>query len=272
MRLLGDEAMRSVTVKAWSQKWGVSFGPIDFERRERLVPTTRRVTIRYFSQNRDSSITRFREGDMPLEAVSAWIKEDTGAVPVLWTANEKLRAKSKLDQRDYISPKAHGRNDLQHYKRVAWLAAMKASQFEIGTLREVCGMTAQELTDWRESNAMYQFVMRCVLRDFCSAEPVVIYVFSRKQADYLHRRLGGTIEHVPGVIIDKPVRCLDEGGAMSDAERQKVRYWRGKMQKAGVTDVRLLPKAGKLTEREVRLVNTTFERLSTEPLDEPRAA
>ncbi|WP_144440011.1 hypothetical protein [Methylobacterium sp. AMS5] len=272
VRLLGDEAMKSVTVKAWAQKWGVSFESIGFERRKRLVPTAQRITIRYFSQNRDSSITRFREGDMPLETVSAWIKKDADAVPVLWTANERLRAKSKLDQRDYISPKAHGRNDLQHYKRVAWLAAMKASQFEIGTLREVCGMTAQDLTDWRESNAMYQFVMRCVLRDFCSAEPVVIYVFSRKQAEYLHRRLGGTIEHAPGVIIDKPVRCLDEGGAMSDAERQKVRYWRGKMQKAGVTDVRLLPKAGKLTEREVRLVNTTFERLSTEPLDEQRAA
>jgi len=114
--------------------------------------------------------------------------------------------------------------------------------------------------------------MRCALRDFCSAEPVVIYVFSRRQADYLQRRLGGTVEHVPGVIIDKPVRCLDEGGAMSDAERQKVRYWRGKMLKAGVTDVRLLPKAGLLTDREAGLVNTTFVRLRTGMPKEKKAA
>jgi hypothetical protein len=262
VRLLGDEATKSVTVKAWSEKWGVKFGHIDFERRKRLVPTADRVTIRYFSRHRDSSITRFREGDMPLEAVSGWIRGDAGGEPVLWTANERLRAKSKLDQRDFISPKAHGRNDLQHYKRVAWLAAMKASQFEIGTLREVCGMTAQELIDWREYNALYQFVMRCVLRDFASAEPVVIYVFSKRQAEYLHGRLGGRIEHVPGVIIDQPVRSLDGEGAMSDAERSKVAYWRKKMAAAGVADVRLLPKSAKLSDREVRLVNTTFERLS----------
>lgn len=262
VRLLGDEATKSVTVKAWSEKWGVGFETIEFERRHRFVPTADRVTIRYFSQHRDSSITRFREGDMPLEAVSAWIKQDAGAEPVLWTANERLRAKSKLDQRDFISPKAHGRNDLQHYKRVAWLAAMKASQFEIGTLREVCGMTAQELIDWREYNALYQFVMRCVLRDFASAEPVVIYVFSKRQAEYLHGRLGGRIEHVPGVIIDQPVRSLDEEGAMTAAERSKVAYWRRKMAVAGVADVRLLPKSAKLSEREVRLMNATFERQS----------
>ena len=262
VRLLGDEASKSISVKAWAEKWGVKFEAIDFERRQRLVPTADRVTIRYFSAHRDSSITRFREGDMPLEAVSAWIKKDADAEPVLWTANERLRAKAKLDQRDYISPKAHGRNDLQHYRCVAWLAAMKASQFEIGTLREVCGMTAQELIDWREFNAMYQFVMRCVLRDFSSAEPVVIYVFSKRQAEYLHGRLGGRVEHVPGVVIDKPVRSLDEEGAMTDAERAKVAYWRKKMAAAGVSDVRILPKAGKLSEREIRLMNATFERFS----------
>lgn len=268
VRLLGDEAMKSVTVKAWAEKWGVIFEPIEFERRKRLIPTAQRVTIRYFSDHRDSSITRFREGDLPLESVSEWIKIDSGGEPVLWTANEKLRAKVKLDQQDYISPKAHGRNDLQHYKRVAWLTAMKPSQFEVGSLREVCGMTAAELTQWREFNAMYQFVMRGVLRDFSSAEQAVVYVFSRRQAEYLKERLGGTVEKVPGIIEDRPIRCTHEGGAMTEAERQKVRYWRGKMLKASVSDVRLLPKATKLSEREVALVNATFVKVG--PTSEQR--
>ncbi|AWN42651.1 hypothetical protein DK389_21750 [Methylobacterium durans] len=273
VRLLGDEAMKAVTVKAWTEKWGVTFEPVEFERRKRLVPTADRVTIRYFSDHRDSSLTRFREGDLPLESVTKWIKQDAAGEPVLWTANERLRAKAKLDHRHFISPKAHGRNDLQHYKRVAWLAAMKPSQFEVGSLREVCGMTAAELTEWREFNAMYQFVMRCVLRDFSSAEPAVIYVFSRKQAEYLKGRLGGTVEKVPGVIEDKPVRCIDEAGAMTDAERSKVKYWRGKMTKAGVTDVRLLPNATrKLNEREIRLVNATFERMAGEAAQRRLAA
>lgn len=138
---------------------------------------------------------------------------------------------------------------------------MKASKFEIATLKEVRGLTAQELTEWREYNAMYQFVMRCALRDFASAAQVVIYVFLRNQAQYLHERLGGRIEKVTGIVIDKPSRCIDLEGAMTDAERQKVRYLRGKMTKAGVSDVRDLPGATKkLTERETRLVNATFVR------------
>jgi hypothetical protein len=266
VRLLGDEAMKSVTVRAWSQKWGVTFQPVEFERRKRLVPTTDRVTIKYVSDHRDSSITRFREGDMPLDAWSTWIKEDARNEPVLWSANERLKAKVKLDLGDHISPKAHGRNDLQHYRRVAWLVAMKASKFEISTLKEVCCLSAHELTEWREYNVMFQFVMRSILRDFTSAEPVAIYVFSRRQAEYLQERLGGRIEKVTGIVTDKPSRCLDEEGPMTDAERQKVRYWRRKMVSAGVTDVRLLAKAGKLSEREIRLVNATSER----GLDAPR--
>ena len=100
VRLLGDEAMASVTVRAWQEKWGVNFKAIDFARRERAVPTADRVTIKYVSDNRDSSITRYQEGDMPLERMTEWIKVDAGEEPVLWTANEKLRTKSKLNQRD----------------------------------------------------------------------------------------------------------------------------------------------------------------------------
>lgn len=265
VRLLGDEAMKSVTAKAWAEKWGVNLKPISFQRRKRLVPTAQRATIRYFSDHRDSSLTRFREGDLPLEAVTEWIGKDAAGEPVLWTANEKMRTKAKLDQQDYISPKAHGRNDLQHYKRVAWLAAMKPSQFEVGSLREVCGMSAAALTEWREFNAMYQFVMRCVLRDFSSAEPAIIYVFSRRQAEYLKGRLGGTIEKVPGIIEDRPARCTHEGGAMTEAERSKAAYWRRKMLKAGIADVRLLPASKKLTAREIELINITSRKACSSP-------
>ena len=81
----------------------------------------------------------------------------------------------------------------------------------------------------------------------------------------MRRRLGGTIEKVPGIVIDKPVRCTHGGGAMTSAERKKVQYWREKMGKAGGCDLRLLPKATKLTEREMELVNATFEKLAVEP-------
>ena len=45
VRLLGDEAMKAVTVKAWTEKWGVTFEPVEFERRKRLVPTADRSSV-----------------------------------------------------------------------------------------------------------------------------------------------------------------------------------------------------------------------------------
>lgn len=47
--------------------------------------------------------------------------------------------------------------------------------------------------------------------------------------------------------------------------RAKAVNWRAKMRKAGVCDVLLPPKATKLTEREVDLVNAAFGRLTVEP-------
>lgn len=260
VRMLGDEMMKSVTAEVWQKKWGVEFQCLDFPRRSRAVPTAKRVSIVYFAEHRDSSITRFKEGDVPLAAISEFIKRDTGEKPVLWTANERLKADCLLPATDFISPKAHGRNDLQHYTHVAWLAAMKASKFEITSLQSVCGMTSQALTDWREYNALYQFVMRSNLRDYDSATPVVIYVFSRKQAEYLQHRLGGELQHVSGIVVDNQPRAYDVDGPMTASERNKVKHWRDKVLAAGVSDVRDLPPSkplSKLSEREVRLINAT---------------
>lgn len=138
-------------------------------------------------------------------------------------------------------------------------------------MRQICETAAAELTEWREFNAMYQFVMRCVLRDFSSAAPSVACVFSRRQAEYLKKRLGGTVEKVPGIIEDRPIRCAHEEGAMSAIERQKMRYWRGKMQEAGVCDVRLLPASKRLTASEVELINATSQKLCR-PEDRKRLA
>jgi hypothetical protein len=267
VRMLGDELRKSVTAKIWSEKWGVKFSDLGFPKRTRLVATHKRVSILYFAEHRDSSITRFREGDIPLAAISEFIQRDAGSEPVLWTANEKLKSSCNLPDVDFASPKSHGRNDLQHFGRVAWLAAMKASKFEIGSLRSVCGMTSQELTDWREYNALYQFVMRSILRDFDSAAPVTIYVFSRMQADYLQRRLGGTIRRVPDIVIDRQPRSIHHDGPMSSGERAKAKYWRDKMTAAGVSDVRQLPPSAplaKLDERMIRLINATAIRSSND--------
>ncbi|MDO9714478.1 hypothetical protein, partial [Paracraurococcus lichenis] len=210
-----------------------------------------------------ASINRFtRANDLPLEDVSAWIARDAGDDPVLWTTNARLVSRVELPPGDFQSPKAHGRNDLMHYRRVAWLAAMKASQFEVATLFDAVGITADEIAEWRERNALYQFVMRGDLRRFDSVEQNVVYVFSRQQAEYLRRRLGGTTRHVPGVVQDAPVSTKPAvvGERMSPSERKAAQRWRDKMTAAGVSDVRLLPGGDRIDARMVEIVNITFAR------------
>jgi hypothetical protein len=275
VRMLGDELSRSITAKVWAAKWGVQFQEADFEKRKRRIPTTERTTIKYFAEHRDSSITRFNEGDLPLAAIGEFIQSDSAGQPVLWTANGTLKNFCSLPVDDCASPKSHGRNDLQHYERVAWLAAMKASKFEIASLKNICGMSNQDLTDWREYNALYQFVMRTILRDYDSAAPVMVYVFSRMQAEYLQRRLGGTVQRVQGIVVDAQPRCLHPDGPMTGAERAKVKSWRKTMAKANVSDVRHLPATKprmKLSERMIELINLTAARHGNDNLSGRAAA
>ena len=52
---------------------------------------------------------------------------------------------------------------------------------------------------------------------------------------------------------------------MTMKEQSEAMFRRAKMRAAGVTDVRLMPKAvQKLNDREIGLVNATFEKLTTE--------
>ena len=68
------------------------------------------VSILYFAEHRDSSITRFKEGDIPLAAISEFIGGDAGGEPVLWTANERLKEIACVLPEDDASPKSHGRS------------------------------------------------------------------------------------------------------------------------------------------------------------------
>jgi hypothetical protein len=261
--MLGDSLMSSTLARVWREKWNVQFEPVEFKRRVRRIPTSERATIHYFSESRDASFRRFREGDMPLTQLGWFLRDEAKKAPILWTSNERTKSALMdgcLDTKDWQPPKAHGRNDLQHYRRVAWLAAMKPSRFEIGAIREVCGMTADELIEWREFNAMYQFIMRCELRDYHASSPIDIYVFSDRQARYLERRIGGTLVHHPGIVMEKVDPRQYGDAPTTGAERMKALRIRLKMDEQKVTDARHLKIEPPLTEREIHLANASYAR------------
>jgi len=237
VRLMGDEVSKSPLVKLWEAKWGVIFKPVaDFTPRKRSVPTGQRTIIKYFSESKDASKKLFSDNESELlAAVSDAIKADAGKMPILWTANLGLKGDVSISDKDYITPKSHGRNDLQHYAAVAWLAAMRPNPTDKSLLCGICGMSEHEIIEWREYNSMYQAVMRTNLRDFEAAAGVTIYVFSRRQADYLHTRLGGQIISLAHMLPQQHAKTVAPKTApISDAKRKQVERWARKMVDAGV--------------------------------------
>jgi hypothetical protein len=55
-------------------------------------------------------------------------------------------------------------------------------------------------------------------------------------------------------------RSAANGRTLTNKERAKAKYWRDKMAAADVNDVRDLPRAGKLTDEEVAMINASYQR------------
>ncbi|MFN8722686.1 MAG: hypothetical protein ACK5YI_17820, partial [Rhodospirillales bacterium] len=204
--LLGDHATRSILYHVWSNRAEIDWVMHSIRHpRQRTVPIRDRAIIRYFCETDRASFARFDAVDRPLSAISKWlaVNEDLGSI--LWTTNDRpeFRGQMHLPGATFITPKAHGRNDLMHLSVMVWMSAIRTSFANADLIKRVCGLGRAEIDEWQEYNALYQFAMRGVLRQFDSAVPSTLYVFDRRQAEYLSERLDGArIEHVPNVVRD----------------------------------------------------------------------
>lgn len=213
--IIGDDFCNSLLFKIWT-KDGVNFEPANIELRQRKVPLSERVTIRYFNEH-NGSIFYFGNTDDPLGQVGEKLRPF--AVD-LWTCNKRFESKMyrylPADRR--ASSKSHGQNHLTDRHSVAWLCALKFSNDDAAIYKKLYGICKSELVAWREYNAMYQFIMRSNLRAYDSAEPVNVYVFDRQQAEYLASRFNVPFEDlIFDPITNQPKQ--KKKVAMTNAER-----------------------------------------------------
>lgn len=229
IRLLGDEAMQSVTVSVWREQYGVEFRPVPFEGRKRKVPMSKRLTVYYFSKHREASTKRLSASDVPLSGIAAWVAKHAGDEAVLWTANKRLVGDVAKHIHEmpfvdggnkHISPRAHGINGLEKYRHVAFFAAMRPSPVESALLKAAVGIETDQIVAWREHNTLNQFIMRGNGRNYDGEDECIVYVFSQSQADYLIKRYGGSAVYVPGIIDDE---APSVGGRPRKTESEKVR-------------------------------------------------
>lgn len=217
--IMGDELDRSPLFKIWEAQYQVNWTEFQLPtRRARKKPIGERLSVLYFTDNLEPSFTQFARANGPLQKIADYVSTLWSNDQFLWTANAKYKHKveeyfskcaaedgSSIAFPDEITPKAHGRNDLQHHTKCVWLAAMKPSFIEAAIDKALSGMTTQDITRWREYNPMYQFIMRTAVRDFESVEDVVAVVVSKTQAEYMQERTGCRIKKLTiKSLIDQP--------------------------------------------------------------------
>ncbi|MBT4891177.1 MAG: hypothetical protein HON65_16645 [Rhodospirillales bacterium] len=225
--MLGDALEETEVFKLWRDRFMVQWEQHQISRpRQWKVPICDRTKVKYYEPHREASLTRFNDPEEEvLNKVETHLFANKTTIGY-WTTNESIRLKGLKLQGEYIEPKAHGRNDLMHHKSGAYFAAIQPSGFEKGLVKQVFGMTPDELVIARHRRPVLQHTMRGVLRDPESKEFFEQHVYSKVDALYLQARFNCEIEHVEGVIESEPYKPgvkPDLGVKMSQEERNDKR-------------------------------------------------
>ena len=137
---------------------------------------------------------------------------------------------------------------------------------------ELMDITEDDVVRAREYEDLIQMFGRGSIRDPNDEREVVFHVFSRDQAaiiaeHYAEAPHAFELRHVdldlPGQGGGEAGRPAVYGRTLTNKERAKAKYWRDKMAVADVNDVRDLPRADKLTDKEVAMINASYQRAIT---------
>jgi hypothetical protein len=134
---------------------------------------------------------------------------------------------------------------------------------------ELLDITEEMVIRAREYEDLIQMFGRCSIRNPDDDREVTFRVFSREQATTIAEHYAQSphtfeLRHVdlclPGQSGGEAGRPTANGRTLTNQERAKAKYWRDKMAAVGVGDVRDLPRAGKLTDEEVVMINASYQR------------
>jgi hypothetical protein len=129
-------------------------------------------------------------------------------------------------------------------------------------------ITEDQVTRAREYEDLIQMFGRCSIRDPNNEREVTFRVFSLYQAIIIAEHYAETmhtfeLRHVdlglPGQGGGEAGRPAVHGRTLTNKDRSKAKYWRDKMAAAVVSDVRDLPRAGRLTDEEVAMINASYQ-------------
>ncbi|MBG56795.1 MAG: hypothetical protein CMK46_00720 [Porticoccus sp.] len=169
----------------------MSYQGVSFDDVSPVTPTTyrnsERLHIHYLTDEvwtRSLRIRKDSKGVPNMKKVMDFIAGELEGGEFIFNANAEDREalKERLGQEAVVE--THGRNDLRHIKKAAFLGSRNLSPFE-GEIISQLGIPRDEVDIARGVLAGYQFFMRSNLRVMDSADPVDIYCCDRRMVDFM---------------------------------------------------------------------------------------
>ena len=148
------------------------------------------IEIRYFSDSHTGSTSFWdkKDGSKAIVEVTDYIVKHTPDLE-FWSANSNVekRFRGRLGG-EYISPLAMGLNKFRDKTKCAFIFSAKYTPGD-SPIIDVTDITAGDITEARETEAIRQFIMRGAIRNSDYTGPYLIYLYEKPQAEAIQRHL-----------------------------------------------------------------------------------
>lgn len=184
---------------------------------------SKRLTIHYVTERKWTSEYRQlldEDGRSNIGKLTEFIRERMGSSPFIFNAHRDDRPLLDGWEKAELVTETHGRKDLRHHTKAAFLGSRNATP-ELGVLLSAMEVRRDEIDSARTLLAGYQLFMRTNLRQESSTEEVEIYCTDRNMVDFMLKVFpDAAVKFHDMVLQDKKLgdrRKFNPGGAREGA-------------------------------------------------------
>jgi hypothetical protein len=182
--MLGNALMNSLTARLWRRHWP-EMQWVAMEAPVRAFKP-RRVKITYFAEGHTASRKLFGadKGKENLQQIARFLKDRGLGEQMIWTCNRPDRTVLRDMPGEWLTPKKAGSNG---YSERMYVAAIYTAKLDdsLRLVLERLGLRGQDHIETAEYETILQFVCRGSIREPDDQSDFQIYVYDRRQADYL---------------------------------------------------------------------------------------
>lgn len=209
-----------------SEALGVQFSNISPPEAPTTYANSARLHIHHFTEHKWTTGRRQlldEQGRSNIDKVQAFIKEDVGENPIIYNAHKEDRKQLEAWKSGELVTETHGRNDLRHHTKAAFLGSRNASP-QLALLLRAMKVSRHQIDSARTLLAGFQLFMRTNLREEADNQIVDIYCADMLMVNFMLRVFPDAIIQRHEIQLQDKVledrRQFNEGGAREGAGRK----------------------------------------------------